>query len=191
MTTHYRKLMIELTRVGAIGVALVVLVLLVVTRSEAAFSDTTASAANAFATGTVELGDDDAGSAMFSASGMEPGTPVVACLTITYSGTLTPAGVRMYGSTSGALAPYLDTTIEIGAGGSFGDCTGFAPASTLYSGTLSNFGATHANWATGLATFTASANPTAHTVKFTVDVQSNNAAQGVAAAATFTFEAQS
>ena len=122
---------------------------------------------------------------------MSPGNPIVDCITVTYSGDLTPADIRMYGTSSGALAPFLDTTIEIGTGGSFGDCcTGFTPTSTLYTGTLTNYSTTHTNWATGLAAFTAAANPTARTFRFTVDVQNNPAAQSVSASADFTFEAQ-
>lgn len=91
---------------------------------------------------------------------------------------------------SGALAPYLDTTIEIGTGGSFGDCTGFTPTSTLYTGTLDNYSTTHTSWATGLAAFTAAVNPTAQTFRFTVDVQNDPAAQSLTANADFTWEAQ-
>ena len=190
MMSRHAKLTIEIARIGAFGVALLMLTVLVVTRSQAAFSDTTANSANSFSTGTVDINDDDSGSAMFTASAMSPGTPIVKCLTVTYAGTLTPADVRMYGTSSGALAPYLTTTIEIGSGGSFADCAGFTPSSTIYSGTLSNFSTTYTNWASGLAAYTANSNPTARTLKFTVDVQNTTAAQGQSATATFTFEAQ-
>ncbi len=190
LTRRHQKLVIELTRVAAIAVALLMLTVLVVNRSQAAFSDTTVNTPNSFATGSVAISDDDAWSALFTATDMSPGNPVVDCVTVTYSGSLTPADVRMYGTSAGALAPFLDTTIEIGTGGNFGNCTGFTPTSTLYTGTLDNYSTTHTNWATGLAAFTAAANPTVRTFRFTVDVQNNPAAQSQSATADFTWEAQ-
>ncbi len=187
---RHRKLVISLVRLTAVATSLLMLTVLIVTSSQAAFSDTTDNTTNSFATGSVIITDDDTGSALFTASAMTPGVPVVECITLTYSGTLTPADIRMYGTSSGALAPYLDTTIEIGTGGSYGNCTGFTPTSTLYTGTLTNYSTTHTNWATGLATFTAAANPTSRTLRFTVDVQNDPAAQGQSATADFTFEAQ-
>lgn len=183
-------LRIQLIRATAIATALLAVTMLTVTRSEAAFSDTTANTANSFATGTVVLTDDDSGTAMFSATNMSPGTPVVDCITVTYSGDQLPAPVRLYGSTTGTLDTYLDTTVEIGTGGSFGDCTGFTPTSTLFNNTLANFAATNTDWSSGLATFTAAANPTSRTFRFTIEVQDNPAAQGDSATADFTFEAQ-
>ena len=190
LARRHQKLVIELTRVAAIAVALLMLTVLIVTRSQAAFSDTTVNTPNSFASGSVVITDDDLGSALFTATGMSPGNPVIDCIVVTYSGTLTPADVRMYGTSSAALAPFLDTTIEIGTGGSFGNCSGFTPTSTLYTGTLDNYSTTHTNWATGLAAFTAASNPTVRTFRFTLDVQDNNAAQSLSADAEFTWEAQ-
>jgi predicted ribosomally synthesized peptide with SipW-like signal peptide len=65
-----------------------------------AFSDTTSNEANSFESGSVTIGDDDSGSAMFSLTGMKPGDPAVSrCLDVTYTGTL-DAQVRMYGATA-------------------------------------------------------------------------------------------
>ncbi len=188
--TRNRTALIPLVRVAAVVAAMLLLTVLVVTTSRAAFTDTTDNAANSFASGSVIITDDDGGSAMFAATAMTPGEPVIECIELTYSGSLVPADVRMYGVSAGVLATYLDTTIEIGTGGSFGDCTGFTSGSTLYSGTLANFTATHTDWASGLATFTAPANPTVQTLRFTVDVQNDPAAMTQSATATFTWEAQ-
>ena len=185
-----RPNVVPLVRLAAIVVAMLTLALVIVTTSRAAFTDTTENAGNSFASGSVIITDDDGGSAMFAATEMTPGEPVIECITLTYSGSLVPADVRMYGVSAGVLATYLDTTVEIGSGGSFGDCTGFTPSSTLYSGTLANFSATHTDWATGLATFTAPANPTTQTLRFTVDVQNDPGAMTQSATATFTWEAQ-
>lgn len=180
----------QLVRATAVATALLAVTILTIGRSAAAFSATTANQSNSFATGTVVLTDDDTGSALFSVSNMSPGSPVVACITVTYSGDQLPAPVRLYGTTTGGLDTYLDTTIEIGTGGSFGSCAGFTPSSTLFTNTLANFSATHTDWASGLATFTAASNPTSQTFRFTIDVQDNPAAQGTSSTADFTFEAQ-
>ncbi len=190
LVNRHRNIVISLARLTAVATSLLMLTVLIVTSSQAAFSDTTDNTTNSFATGSVIITDDDTGSALFNATAMTPGVPVVECITVTYSGTLVPADIRMYGTSSGALAPYLDTTIEIGTGGAYGNCTGFTPSSTLYSGTLTNYSTTHTNWATGLAAFTAATNPTIRTLRFTVDVQNNPAAQSQSATADFTFEAQ-
>jgi hypothetical protein len=187
---RHRRLVIGSIRLTAIAAALLMLTVLTVTRSQAAFSDTTANAGNSFASGSVVLTDDDTDTAMFTVTAMTPGTPAVECLTVTYSGSLTPADIRMYGTSSGALAPYLDTTIEVGTGGSFGNCAGFTPSGTIFNNTLANFSTTHTNWTSGLAAFTAATNPTSRTLRFTVDVQNNPLAQTKSASADFTFEAQ-
>lgn len=191
MLTHrHQQLTITIVRLTAFAISLIVLTVLIVTTSRSAFSATTDTASNSFGTGTVVLTDDDAGNSLFTASGMSPGTPIVECISVTYSGTLVPADVRMYGVSTGALAPYLDTTIEIGTGGSFGDCTGFVSSSTVFTGTLAAFSTVHTNWATGQNLFTATTNPTLQTVRFTIDVQNDAAAQGLNSTADFIFEAQ-
>lgn len=136
------------------------------------------------------LTDDDVGAAAFSATGLCPGASVSECITVTYAGDLLPAAVRLHGTTTGTADTYLDTTIEVGTGGTFGDCTGFTPSATIYTGTLANFSTTHTNWTNGVAVFTANANPTARTIRFTVDVQDNQAAQGLSSTADFVFETQ-
>lgn len=191
MGSRMTTLSIGLVRAVGVAAALVFVAVLIVNRSQAAFTATTSNNSNSFSAGTVVLSDDDSGSTLFSASNLTPGSPVVACIQVTYSGSITPASARLYGTTTGTLDTYLDTTIEVGTGGTFADCTGFTPSSTLFNGTLANFAATHTNWGTGLAAFAAAANPTVRTFRFTVDVQSDNAAQGLSSTANFTFEAQS
>ncbi len=180
-----------IVRLAAIAAALLLLTILAVTRSEAAFSATTDNPGNSFSSGTVVLTDDDGGAtAMFTATGMSPGNPIVECITVTYSGNLLNADIKMYGSTTGTLDTYLDMTVEEGTGGSFGDCTGFTPASTIFNNTLENYATTHTNWASGLNVYTATVNPQSRTLRFTIDVQNNPAAQNDSSTATFTWEAQ-
>ena len=184
---RHRTLLASTARLTAIATALLLLTLLIVTRSNAAFSDVTDNPSNSFSTGSVAISDDAGGTAMFSTSGMTPGNPVVNCISLTYSGS-TPASIRMYGASIGDLAQYLDVTVDVGSGGQFGNCTGFVASSTIFDDALTNLPSA---WATGVPTFTAATSPTVRTVRITVEVQNLPAAQNKSATATFTWEAQS
>jgi len=180
-----------LIRFGVPAVALALVSLVVMVGSRAAFSDTTSNAANSWSAGTVTITDDDSGSAMFNASAMKPGDTVTECIVVTYSGSLVPADVSLYGSTGGSgLDAYLDMTVDIGTGGVFGDCIGFSLSSTPFSGTLASFSATHTNFASGVLAWSPAATPQSRTYRFTLTLQDDNAAQGLNATATFTWEAQ-
>lgn len=178
-------------RIGVSMAAVLLVGILVVTASSAAFSGTTDNSGNTWSAGTVILTDDDAGSAMFTASDMAPGASVIECIVVSYSGTLVPSDVNLYGVSGGiGLDAYLDVIIEEGSGGIFGNCVGFAASSTIYTGTLANFAATHTNFANGAGAWNPAANPESKTYRITVTVQDNNLAQGLNDTATFTWEAQ-
>lgn len=183
-----------MARVGVLGAAVLLTSALIVTASVAAFSDTTENTGNTWTAGTVVLTDDDPGSAMFIVSDMAPLTPVTECIAVTYSGSLLPSDVNLYGVSGGdGLDAYLNLTIEEGSGGIFGDCadgTGFSPTSTIFTGTLTSFDATHTDFASGVGAWNPAANPETVVYRFTVTLQDNNAAQGLNATATFTWEAQ-
>jgi hypothetical protein len=162
---------------------------LVMTSSRAAFVDTTDNTSNQFSAGTVALSDDDSGTVLFNVSNLAPTQSRSNCVNVAYTGSLA-ANVHLYGAASGSLAQYLDVTIQVGTGGTFDDCTGFSPGSTLYTGTLQSFAATRTNFANGLAGWNGATNPSNRTYRITVTLQDNNAAQGLSAAADFTWEAQ-
>jgi hypothetical protein len=179
----------------AIGVALLLAVVLIAVRSTtAAFTATTANAANSWSAGTVALTDDDAGTAMFTVTGLTPGDTNTRCITVSYSGSA-DAAVRLYGSITGGtgLGTYLNLTVERGAGGSFANCTGFVSAESVYSGTLAGFTSTHTGFANGAGSWApiGGAPVDTMTYRFTTTLQDNNAAQGLNATAAFTWEAQS
>jgi hypothetical protein len=181
-------------RIAAPFAALLLVGFLVMGVSRAAFFDTTTNDANSFAAGTVVLVDDDTGSAMFSVSNMKPGDSSQTCIQVTYNGTVVPADVVEYvsaGDLSGTgLDDYLNLTIERGTGGSFGDCTGFSAENTDYSGTLDGFAAASTDFASGAGTWAPAAQGEAKVYRFTVTLQDDNAAQGLNATVTFTWEAQ-
>ncbi len=112
---------------------------MVLTASQAAFSDTTSNSSNSFSTGNVELVDDDSGSAAFNVTNMAPGDTVEQCIEVTYQGSIAdPSAVKLYSgglTDSGTLAAHLDLTIEEGTGGSFGSCAAIHARGQQSSGT--------------------------------------------------------
>jgi hypothetical protein len=119
-----------------------------------AFTATTSNSGNEFQTGSLTIGDNDSGSAMYFVSNARPGDSVTKCIKVTYTGTL-QGDINLYATnTVGPLAQYVDLTITPGTqtSSTFPDCTGFTPQAggALYNGTLQNFAATYTNFASNL-----------------------------------------
>lgn len=168
----------------------------------AAFSSTTQNSANDYEAGTVHITDNDAGGAMLTLTDASGGSSTSGCILVTYSGSLT-SNVRLYGSTTGDIAPYLNLTVTRGTDNSpaFPTCGGsFTPDSTnylgqgngvVYSGTLSAF---PTNWAGGIVDAPGAVEnwttSEAHAYKFTVTMSTDPAGQGKSGTATFTWEAR-
>ncbi len=113
------------------------------------------------------------------------------CINVTYSGSLTPAEVSLYGVVSGTgLDDYLDLVVEVGHGGAGPECERFTPMATVFSGTLAGFGVRHSDFADGLRAWTPATSPEVRSYRFTVTLQDDNRAQGKSATATFSWEAQ-
>jgi hypothetical protein len=114
------------------------------------FTTTTSNTGNEISAGTVTLGDNDMGSAMYFVTNASPGDSVAKCIKVTYLGTL-GADVDLYSPADpvGPLAQYVDLTITQGvqASSTFPDCTGFTPApdGVLFSGTLQDFSTNHSH----------------------------------------------
>jgi hypothetical protein len=140
----------------------------------------------------IELGDDDADTAMFTdGTVLAPGTTHSRCITVAHAGQADPAAVQLYAAqVSGDLAPYLDLVVELGPATDdpFRSCAGFVPATTVYSGTLADFAATHADYASGVGTWTPVDGRDARTFRFSLGVRDVPAAEGKAAAFGFTWE---
>ncbi|MEV0561934.1 hypothetical protein [Dactylosporangium sp. NPDC050588] len=87
--------------------------------SFAAFSATTTDGVDSWAAGSVSFGTNAPATAMFTASGLKPGSTGTACVKITYTGSLA-ASVRLYlknadlGGTG--LASYLTFQVNEGTG---------------------------------------------------------------------------
>lgn len=168
----------------------------------AAFTATTTSPGNSFAPGTVAIGDNDTGAAMLALAAAKPGDSDTSCMRVTYTGSIN-SSVRLYAGLTGSLAQYLTLTVTRGtdAAPSFDSCASFAPDATnyigagagvVYSGALSAFPSTYA---AGLVdpipaapeSWTASE---AHSYRFAISLDNNNAAQGLSSTASFTWEAR-
>lgn len=151
-----------------------------------AFSGTTTNAANAFAAGTVVLGDNDSDAAMYNLTNQKPAAAVTTCIKVTYTGSL-DAAVKLYTpDTIGTLGQYVDLTVTPGTGNITGtSCTGFtADGSDLYAGTLAAFATSHSSYTNGLTdnpgtTATKWVANDAVVYRFTLTLQDNNSAQGL------------
>jgi hypothetical protein len=181
-------------QVAAAAVSLALVSLLVLRVSSAAFSAQTTSPGNSWATGQIDLSDDDgdgAASAMFDVTGMLPGDTVTKCITVTYTGSVDPGAVKLFVDvTDGGLADHLDLTVREGDGGQYGDCTGFNSTATLATAmTLTDF-ADYADYATGAGTWNPTGTGQSKTYQFVavLGADTPDAAQGADAQATFTWE---
>jgi hypothetical protein len=183
----------------------VVLGLLIATIGAAIFSTYTSVASNennTFTAGTIALTDNDAGSALFNVGGFSPGDAFTKCLEVTYNSTGgVQSDVKLYGSTTGSgLDQYLDLQIRRGSmplpGAAPGDCAGFTPDATDYSGdgpgmvvssTLRDFPDSYATGITDPVGAWSSGDKAVYEI--TLTVQSDNTAMGLSAVQDFSFEA--
>lgn len=161
-----------------------------------AFSSTTSNPGNSFAAGTVTIGDNDGGTALYSLTNQKPGVNNDKCIKVTYTGSL-DSTVKLYASTVTAGGAFVDLGITSGAGAA-ANCSDFVPdasGSSVYSGTLKNFADTYTSYANGLVdnplVATKWVTNDAVTYRFRVSVQDTNSAQGVTTGThAFTWEAQ-
>jgi len=148
-----------------------------------AFSSSTESTGNNFDAGTVAIGDNDAGSALYDVTNAKPGDATEKCIKVTYNGTLA-SDVKLYNpdAVDADVADYTDLVITSGTGNAT-DCTDFdddASGANVYTGELGAFQAAHDSYANGLvdsplAKSSWDAGDTV-TYKFQVELQDDNAA---------------
>jgi hypothetical protein len=174
-----------------VGLLLIALCLVPIAR--ASFSGGTSTRSNSFNAGSVVLGDDDAGGALFSVSSLQPGSSGSQCIALSYTGSL-PAQVRLFvrpGDLTGSgLARYLTIGITEGSGGGYGSCTGFTAAATDYTGTLNDFATTSTDWASGVGTFAPAAAGQARVYRIAYTLTAGASAAGLASQLQFTWQAQ-
>ena len=188
-----RSLNSRVVQLGALALSFIAISVLVVTSSRAAFVAQNDNVSNQVTSATIDLTDNDSGTAMFAnVTGLVPGATEERCIDVTYSGSVNPTAVLLYasGAPTGTLAPYLDLTVEVGSDAtpSFRDCTGFASAGTVYSGTVAGFATAHGGYATGVSTWDPTGGPETRTFRFRLSVQDTAAAEGLTSTFGFSWE---
>jgi hypothetical protein len=171
-------------RAVAVAVALLLVSLLVVNGSRSALDDVPSVAAGSFSTGSVRLSDDDQGRSLIEVDGLVPGDEAVECIAVTYEGDAVPAAVTMAARVDGSLGRSLGVQLEIGSGGTFGDCTGFRSAGVLFTGTLDSMAE-----AGELDAFVAPASPATRSFRMTFTMQGDALDTAGDATADFIWEA--
>ncbi len=194
-----RRRALHVASVAAVVTSVITASALVWQASYSALSATTTNGSNTWAVGSVNLTDDDSGTAMFTATNLKPGSTGTKCIAVTSSGSL-PSSVKLYGGTysnTNSLGAYLDLSIQLGTGGTFaGGCGSFVADGTnptVYTGTLAAFASASTAYGSGQGVWapTGSGSET-RVYKFTYTVNSGapNTIAGGTAAITFTWEAQ-
>jgi len=181
-------------QLAALALAFILVALLVVTSSRAAFVAQSDNATNQVSSATITLTDNDSGTAMFNnVTGLIPGQVVDRCIDVTYTGTVDPTAVLLYisGPPTGTLGTYLNLTIDYAAdtADAYGSCTSFPASPTnVYNGTLAGFAGANTGYATGATTWNPAGSPETRTFRFRVSVQDNVAAAGLTSTFGFSWE---
>jgi hypothetical protein len=177
---------------GAALAALALSAVLVWQAGYAGFADSTAPVGTTLKTGTLTLGDDDAGTAMFSITGLRPGAAGTRCIAVTAGGDAR-AAIRLYATerSTHALAGALRLSVVLGTGGSTAGCSGFRPSAAVYSGTWAAFPAS--GFGTGVGEWTTTGGTATRTYQITYSLprDAGTEAQSRTATLGLTWEAQS
>jgi putative cofactor-binding repeat protein len=122
-----------------------------------AFTATTSNSGNTITAGTVSINQHAGSTTLYSASNQGPGATTVACVRVTYGGSLA-SSVKLY-SSSVTNGTAFNLQVERGSGLSSPDntmnCAGFTSSSTAYNGALGSFAGTYAGGVDGKAGGTA------------------------------------
>ena len=183
-------------QLSAFALTFILVALLVVTSSKAAFVAQNENTTNTVTAAAIDLGDNDSGGAMFNSTGLMPGTSVQRCIDVTYTGNIDPLLVRIYATAppTGTLGTYLNLTVDVGddTTDAFGSCTNFGAvggSTNVYTGTLAGFAAAHPDYANGRSTtWDPTGTGQTKTFRFTVSVQDNPSAEGLTSTFGFSWE---
>ncbi|MDP9407968.1 MAG: hypothetical protein M3P95_08890 [Actinomycetota bacterium] len=183
-------------QMSAFALSFILVALLVVTSSQAAFVAQNDNTTNTVTAAAIDLGDNDSNGAMFNSTGLMPGTSVEKCIDVTYTGNVDPLLVKIYATAAptGTLGTYLDLTVDVGddTADAFGSCTNFGAvggSTNVYTGTLAGFAAAHPDYANGRSTtWDPTGTGQTKTFRFTVSVQDNPSAEGLTSTFGFSWE---
>ncbi len=184
-------------QLSAFALSFILVALLVVTSSRAAFVAQNDNTTNTVTAAAIDLGDNDSNGAMFNSTGLMPGTSVQKCIDVTYTGNIDPLLVKIYATAppTGTLGTYLNLTIDVGddTTDAFGSCTTFGGgvngSTNVYTGTLAGFASDHPDYANGRSTtWDPTGTGQTKTFRFTVSVQDNPSAEGLTSTFGFSWE---
>ena len=184
----------QLVAGAAVPVAVIASGAMVWQASYSAFSATTSNPTNNWSSGTVELTDNDANTALFTATNLKPGATAARCITVTSSGSLAST-VKLYGTdyaTTNNLAGNLNLKVEEGSGSTTADCAGFTAAgSAIFDGTVTAFSG-KTSFANGVGTWAPAAGTQtkSYRVTYLLNAATPDTAQGGTAKVGLTWEAQ-
>lgn len=152
----------------------------------AVFRSSGTNGTNAYAAGTVVISDSQSGTKLFNVTGLQPGSTGTACLTVTYSGSLS-ATVKLRAAITGTLGTYLTVTLARGTG----TCASFGSVTTLYNGLASTLATSNGTYASGLGAWAVTGGlTTALPYRLTYTLNADNAAVSTSSDLTLTWEAQ-
>jgi hypothetical protein len=179
-------------QLSAMALAFVLVSLLVVTSSRAAFVAQSDNAANQVSSASILLSDNDT-TAMFDVDGLIPGQFENRCIDVTSASTVDPTQVSLFtaGAPTGTLAPYLNVVIEYApdTGDAFGSCASFPVSGTpVYSGTLADFSANRTTHSNSLTSWDPGPGTETRTFRFRISVQDVTAAANKTTTFGFTWE---
>ncbi|CAA9488147.1 MAG: hypothetical protein AVDCRST_MAG85-1073 [uncultured Solirubrobacteraceae bacterium] len=182
------------TRLTATVAVLALLVSAIAAVVHSSFTATTGNGVSSFESGSISLTDDDSAKVLFDVDGLEPASPPVKrCITVKYAsaGELR-SSVRLYGATSGALAPHLKLTVRRGLWGGTRpgglECgNAFIAEQTIFHGTLAEF---PDSWLDGIGEAAMWDHDDSHVYQLEVSLADTDDAQGKSASQSFTFEAR-
>lgn len=183
-------------QLSAFALTFILVALLVVTSSKAAFVAQNENTTNTVTAAAIDLGDNDSNGAMFNSTGLVPGTSVQKCIDVTYTGNIDPLLVKIYATAppTGTLGTYLNLTVDVGddTADAFGTCTNFGAvggSTNVYTGTLAGFAGAHPDYANGRSTtWDPTGTGQTKTFRFTVSVQDNASAEGLTSTFGFSWE---
>jgi hypothetical protein len=140
MAERKRKLLLSLLVMGAVGSV-------ASWGMYSAFTATTTNSGNTITAGTVQIGQHAGATTLYSASNQGPGSSVVKCVRVTYTGSLA-SSVKLYAGGTINNGGAFNLKVERGSGLTSPDntmsCAGFTPASTAYDGGLNGFATSYA-----------------------------------------------
>ena len=191
MARRKRKLLLSLLVMGAVGSV-------ASWGMYSAFTATTTNSGNTITAGTVAIGQHAGATTLYSASNQGPGSSVVKCVRVQYTGSLA-SSVKLYASTGITNGNAFNLKVERGSGLTTLDntmsCAGFTGSSTPYDADLETFATSYADGIDGKAAGAAWSQNDAVDYRFTISVvddstpnaRSNALSSG---AHTFTWEAR-